>query len=121
MTDEWQSLTHRFAISGHEGSVTVGTDEHGRPGRLEIRMAKEGGMLRGLLDALAESVSLGLQRGVPLSAYVEWPRGRSARSARAGRPGRDLLGMRGPHSCGSGDQRRGRLALPSRLRMCSRR
>ena len=30
MTDEWQSLTHRFAISGHKGYVTVATDEHGR-------------------------------------------------------------------------------------------
>ena len=34
-------------------------------------MAKAGRVLRGLLDALAASVSLGLQRGVPLSAYVE--------------------------------------------------
>ena len=34
-------------------------------------MAKAGGVLRGLLDALAASVSLGLQRVVPLSAYVE--------------------------------------------------
>ena len=71
MTDEWQSLTHRFAISGHKGYVTVATDEHGRPVLLEIRMAKAGGVLRGLLDALAASVSLGLQSGVPLSAYVE--------------------------------------------------
>ena len=71
MTDEWQSLTHRFAIRGHKGYVTVASDEHGRPGVLEIRMAKAGGVLRGLLDALVASVSLGLQRGVPLSAYVE--------------------------------------------------
>ena len=34
-------------------------------------MAKADGVLRGLLDALAASVSLGLQRGVPLSDYVE--------------------------------------------------
>ena len=33
-------------------------------------MAKAGGLLRGLLDSLAASVSLGLQRGVPLSDYV---------------------------------------------------
>ena len=71
MTDEWQAVTHRFAISGRKGYVTVATDEHGRPVLLEIRMAKAGGVLRGLLDALAASVSLGLQRGVPLSAYVE--------------------------------------------------
>ena len=82
MTDEWQSLTHRFAISGHKGYVTVATDEHGRPVPLEIRMAKAGGVLRGLLDSLAASVSLGLQSGVPLSAYVE--RLALARFARAG-------------------------------------
>ena len=71
MTNKWQSLTHRFAISGHTGYVTVATAEHGRPVLPEIRMAKVGGVLRGLLDALASSVSLGLQRGVPLSAYVK--------------------------------------------------
>ena len=37
MTDEWQSLTHRFAMSGHKGYVTVATDRHGRPVLLEIR------------------------------------------------------------------------------------
>ena len=71
MTDEWQSLTHRFAISGYKGYVTVATDERGRPVLLEIRTAKAGGVLRGLLDALAASVSLGLQRRVPIGAYVE--------------------------------------------------
>ena len=46
-------------------------DEHGRPVLLEIRMANAGGVLGGLMDALAPSVSLGLHRGVLLSAYVE--------------------------------------------------
>ena len=64
-------MTHRFAISGHKRCVTVATDEHGRPVLLEIRMAKAGEVLRGLRDALAASVSLGLQHGVPFSAYVE--------------------------------------------------
>ena len=71
MTDEWQPVTHRFAVSGHKGYVTVAGDELGQPVLLEIRMAKADGVLRGLLDALAASASLGLQRGVPLSAYVE--------------------------------------------------
>ena len=71
MTDEWRSLTHRFAIGGHHGYIIVATDEHDRPLLLEIRMAKAGGVLRGLLDALATSVSLGLQRGVPLASYVD--------------------------------------------------
>ena len=34
-------------------------------------MACAGGVLRGLLDSLAVSVSLGLQSGVPLAAYVD--------------------------------------------------
>ena len=35
MTDEWQSLTHRFSITGHKGYVTMATDEHGRTGLRE--------------------------------------------------------------------------------------
>ena len=46
----------------------MATDEHGWPVLLETRMAKAGGVLRGLLDSLAASVSLGLQRGEPLDA-----------------------------------------------------
>ena len=70
-TLEWPSITHRFAVEGHKGYLTVVLDEDERPFLLEIRMAKAGGVLRGLLDALAVSVSLGLQRGIPLADYVE--------------------------------------------------
>ena len=59
MTDEWQSLTHRVAISGRKGYVTVAIDEP-RLGRLEIRLAMADRVLRGGLDALAASFSLGL-------------------------------------------------------------
>ena len=72
MTDEWDS------ISSHKGYVTVAADEHGRPVLLEIRMSKSGGLLRGLMDCLAASVSLGLQRGVPSRG----PRGRSCQDPR---------------------------------------
>ncbi len=68
---EWRSLTHRFSVGGHKGYVTVAVDSDDCPVLLEIRMAKEGGTLRGLLDCLAASISLGLQRGVPLEAYVQ--------------------------------------------------
>ena len=51
--------------------MTVASDEHGRPVHLQIHMSRAGGVLRGLLDSLAGSVSLGLQRGVPHSGYVE--------------------------------------------------
>lgn len=71
MTDEWRSLTHRFSVGGQKGYVTVAADGRGRPVLVEIRMAKAGGPLRGLLDSLGTSITLGLQHGVPLSAYVE--------------------------------------------------
>ena len=69
--EEWQSVTHRFVIDSHKGYLTVASDEHDGPVHLDIRMSRAGGVLRGLLDSLAVSVSLGLQRGVPLAAYVE--------------------------------------------------
>ena len=68
---EWESVTHRFAVGGHKGYVIAASDDAGRPVHIEIRMAKEGGVLRGLLDCLAVSVCLGLDRGVPLSAYTD--------------------------------------------------
>ena len=67
--NEWESVTHRFVVDRHEGYVIVAA-ENGRPVHLDIRMAKTGGVLRGLLDSLAVSVCLGLDRGVPLSDYV---------------------------------------------------
>ena len=71
LAQEWPSTTHRFAVGGHKGYITAAADGHGRPLLLEIRMSRAGGVLRGLLDSLAVSVSLGLQRGVPLAAYVD--------------------------------------------------
>ena len=68
--EEWASITHRFSVGGHIGYISVAADEHGRPVLIEVRMSKAGGLLRGLLDSLAASVTLGLQRGVPLSDYV---------------------------------------------------
>lgn len=69
MTDEWRSLTHRFTVGPHKGYVIVAL-EGARPIHIEILMAKEGGALRGLLDSLAASMCLGLERGVPLAAYT---------------------------------------------------
>lgn len=67
---EWESVTHRFVVGGHKGYVIAATQD-GIPIHIEIRMAKQGGTLRGLLDSLANSVCLGLERGVPLSAYTD--------------------------------------------------
>ena len=64
-------MTHRFTVGGHKGYITVGLYEDGRPGELFLAVSKEGSTVRGLLDSLGVSVSLGLQYGVPLAVYIE--------------------------------------------------
>ena len=66
-----QSITHKFSISGHEGYLTVGTFEDGRPGELFIRMAKEGSTIGGLMDSIGILTSLLLQYGVEVSKLRE--------------------------------------------------
>jgi ribonucleoside-diphosphate reductase alpha chain len=65
------SLTHKFSIEGHEGYITVGLFDDGKPGELFVTMAKEGSTLSGMMDAFATSVSLLFQYGVPLAHMVD--------------------------------------------------
>jgi ribonucleoside-diphosphate reductase alpha chain len=71
LPEERASLTHKFAIAGHEGYITVGLYPNGAPGEIFIRMAKEGSTVSGLMDAFATAISLALQHGVPLKVLVE--------------------------------------------------
>jgi ribonucleoside-diphosphate reductase alpha chain len=71
MPYERASVTHKFSVSGHEGYLTVGMYEDGRPGEVFIKMAKEGSTLSGVMDGLALTISLGLQYGVPLKVFVD--------------------------------------------------
>jgi ribonucleoside-diphosphate reductase alpha chain len=64
------SVTHKFAIEGHEGYITAGLYEDGSPGEIWLTMAKEGSTLSGMMDAFATSISLALQYGVPLRDLV---------------------------------------------------
>ncbi|MFP4143800.1 MAG: hypothetical protein ACOCTI_02535 [Phycisphaeraceae bacterium] len=61
-----QSLTHKFQIMGHEGYLTIGLFEDGRPGEIFIKMAKEGSTLSGLVQGFCRAFSLALQYGLPL-------------------------------------------------------
>ena len=65
-----ESITHKFNIAGHEGYITVGLYDDGRPGELFITMAKEGSTIGGLMDCFGTAVSMSLQYGVPLEVYV---------------------------------------------------
>ncbi len=71
LPDERKAITHKFAIGGHEGYLTVGEYEDGTPGEIFVTMAKEGSVVSGLMDCFATSISIGLQSGVPLETYVK--------------------------------------------------
>jgi ribonucleoside-diphosphate reductase alpha chain len=70
LPDTRQSLTHKFNVAGHEGYITVGLYEDGRPGEVFITQAKEGSTIGGIMDAFGTAVSLSLQYGVPLEVLV---------------------------------------------------
>lgn len=65
-----RSLTHKFSVGGHEGYITVGLFDDGKPGELFITMAKEGSTIGGLMDTIGTLTSLSLQYGVPVEAMV---------------------------------------------------
>ncbi|MBU1916145.1 vitamin B12-dependent ribonucleotide reductase [Patescibacteria group bacterium] len=70
LSDERKSVTHKFSVAGHEGYITVGLYDDGRPGEMFIRMAKGGSVISGLIDAFATTTSIALQYGVPLKVLV---------------------------------------------------
>ncbi|MBW2394329.1 MAG: vitamin B12-dependent ribonucleotide reductase [Deltaproteobacteria bacterium] len=71
LPDERQSVTHKFSIAGHEGYITVGSYDDGKPGELFLKMAKEGSTVSGLMDTIGIMTSMALQYGVPMKALVD--------------------------------------------------
>jgi len=71
MPRERESITHKFSIAGHEGYITAGKYEDGNVGEIFLTdIGKEGSTMRGLLNAFATAISIGLQYGVPLEVFV---------------------------------------------------
>ena len=71
MPRERESITHKFSIAGHEGYITAGKYEDGTIGEIFLTdIGKEGSTLRGMLNAFATAISIGLQYGVPLETFV---------------------------------------------------
>ncbi len=68
---ERHSITHKFAVAGHEGYLTIGMYADGAPGEIFIVMAKEGSTLSGVMDSFATTCSMALQYGVPLKVLVD--------------------------------------------------
>jgi ribonucleoside-diphosphate reductase alpha chain len=59
-----RSTTHKFAIAGHEGYLTIGLFDDGSPGEVFIKMSKEGSTLSGLIQGVCSAFSLALQDGL---------------------------------------------------------
>jgi ribonucleoside-diphosphate reductase alpha chain len=71
MPRERESITHKFSIAGHEGYITAGKYEDGSVGEIFLTdIGKEGSTLRGMMNAFATAISIGLQYGVPLETLV---------------------------------------------------
>jgi ribonucleoside-diphosphate reductase alpha chain len=70
LPDTRRSITHKFQVGQHEGYLTVGFYEDGRPGELFIKIAKHGSTIAGLLDTVAVLTSIALQYGVPIEALA---------------------------------------------------
>ncbi len=69
---ERDSLTHKFSVAGHEGYITAGRYEDGELGEIFLTdIGKDGSTLRGMMNAFATAISIGLQYGVPLETFVK--------------------------------------------------
>ncbi len=72
MPSERESITHKFSIAGHEGYITAGKYEDGSLGEIFLTdIGKEGSTIKGMMNAFATAVSIGLQYGVPLETLVK--------------------------------------------------
>jgi hypothetical protein len=63
--------TQKASIGGHKLYLRTGEYEDGSLGEIVVALHKESPAFRGLMDSFAAAVSLGLQHGVKLEAFVE--------------------------------------------------
>ena len=72
MPRERESITHKFSIGMQEGYITAGKYEDGTVGEIFLTdIGKEGSTIKGLMNAFATAISIGLQYGVPLEDFVD--------------------------------------------------
>ena len=64
------STTRSFQVGDAEGYITAGSYPDDGLGEIFLKTSKQGSTLAGVMDAFAIAVSLGLQYGVPLEAFV---------------------------------------------------
>jgi ribonucleoside-diphosphate reductase alpha chain len=72
MPRERHSITHKFTIGQQEGYITAGMYDDDSLGEIFLTdIGKEGSTLRGMMNAFATAISIGLQYGVPLEVFVQ--------------------------------------------------
>jgi ribonucleoside-diphosphate reductase alpha chain len=64
-------VTQKASVGGHRVFLRTGEHTDGALGEIAITLPKEAPAFRGLMEAFAQSVSLGLQHGVPLEEFVD--------------------------------------------------
>jgi hypothetical protein len=66
-----RGYTQKAAIGGHRVFLRTGEYADGRLGEIGLSLPRESAAVRGLADAFATTLSVGLQHGIPLDAYVD--------------------------------------------------
>ena len=66
LPDTRESITHKFAVGGYEGYLTIGLYDDGSPGEIFIKVAKEGSALSGFCQAFCRAFSLAMQLGLSI-------------------------------------------------------
>jgi ribonucleoside-diphosphate reductase alpha chain len=66
-----RGYTQKVQIGGHPLFLRSGEYPDGRLGEIALSAPREAPAVRALLESVAEAISIGLQHGVPLAAYVE--------------------------------------------------
>ena len=63
--------TQKATVGGHRIYLRTGEYADGKLGEILLSLPRESAAFRGLMDNFAVAVTLGLQHGVPLAAFVE--------------------------------------------------
>jgi len=65
------SMTTKFEVGDAEGYITASSYPDNGIGEIFLKSSKQGSTLAGIMDAFSIAISIGLQYGVPLEAYVD--------------------------------------------------
>jgi hypothetical protein len=66
-----RGLSQKILLGGHRVFLRTGEYPDGRLGEITLTLPRESQAVRGLAEGFAASMSLGLQHGVPLEAFVD--------------------------------------------------